>query len=50
VQKWEKRNVEFLGVEILRFSPVISLYFQANLSNGSESDQIKILNIPAMVS
>lgn len=49
VETWERRNVEFLGLEILKFTPVVSLYFEPSLSNGSESDLITIMNIPAMV-
>ena len=49
-EKIEKRNIEFLGLEIVRFSPVITLYFEPSLSVGDESDLITVLNIPALVS
>lgn len=48
VEKWEKRNIEFLGVEIVRFNPVVSLFFEASLSIGSESDIITVMNVPAL--
>ena len=49
VEKWEKRNIQFLGLEIIRFNPVITIYFEQSLSNGSESDVITVMNIPALV-
>ncbi len=48
-EKWEKRNIEFLGKEKVRFSPVVTLYFEPNLSNGTESDIITVINVPALV-
>lgn len=27
---WEKRKIEFLGHEVLRFTPVVTLYFDRN--------------------
>ncbi len=49
IEKIEKRNIQFLGIELLRFSPVISLYFDRSLSVGDESDLITVLNIPSLV-
>ncbi|CAF0832095.1 unnamed protein product [Brachionus calyciflorus] len=45
---WEKRHIEFLGPDVVRFTPVVTLYFEPSLSNGSESDIITFLNIPAL--
>ncbi len=49
IEKWEKRNIEFLGLEVVRFSPVVTLYFEPNLSNGTENDIITVINVPALV-
>ena len=46
---WQKKHVEFLGYELLRFTPVITLHYEPTLSNGTEDDLITFLNIPAMV-
>lgn len=48
-EKLEKRNIEFLGIDIIQFDPVATLFFDPHCSNGSESDIITILNIPALV-
>ena len=45
----EKRNIEFIGEEMVKFTPIVSLYFEPGLSNGSEHDLITILNIPVAV-
>lgn len=45
----EKRNVVFFGQELFSFNPVVTLYFEPSLSNGTESDPITFLNIPAVV-
>jgi hypothetical protein len=49
IEKWEKRNIEFLGLEVVRFNPVVTLYFESNLSNGTENDVITVINVPALV-
>ena len=49
-EKWEKKNVEFLGDSFVSFSPVVSLFFEPSLSAGNESDMITFLNVPAVVS
>lgn len=46
---WEKRHIEFLGIEIIRFTPVVTLHFEPSLSVGKLSDPITFLNVPAMV-
>ena len=45
---WEKKNVEFLGTEFLSFSPVVTLYFEPELSIGRLDDSITFFNIPAL--
>ncbi|CAF0919380.1 unnamed protein product [Brachionus calyciflorus] len=45
---WEKRHIEFLGPDVIRFTPVVTLHFEPSLSNGSESDTLTFLNIPAV--
>lgn len=46
---WERRNVEFLGVNLLKYSQVTTIYFAPELSNGTEDDELTLLNIPAYV-
>ncbi|CAF1030388.1 unnamed protein product [Brachionus calyciflorus] len=46
-EKWEKRNLEFLNEEEIKYTPVSTLYFEPTLSIGNESDLITFLNIPA---
>lgn len=46
---WEQRNVEFFGQDYVSFNPVITLFFEKSLSNGTEEDEITIPNIPAIV-
>jgi hypothetical protein len=46
---WEKRNVEFIGDQMLSYSPVTTLFFEPDLSNGKETDPITFLNVPATV-
>lgn len=31
-EKWEKRKIEFLGLSILRFTPVVTLFFDRKIS------------------
>lgn len=47
---WEKRNIKFLGRDVLRFTPVVTLYFDRSMSAGDETDLITFVNIPAIVS
>lgn len=47
-EKWEKRNIEFIGSDQVRFNPVVTLIFEPSLSVGNENDQLTILNIPAI--
>lgn len=47
-EKAEKRNVEFIGPDEIRFNPVITLYFEPSMSVGKLSDHITTLNIPAL--
>lgn len=48
-EKWEKHNIEFLGSNEVRFTPVVYLKFEPSLSAGLETDKITFLNIPAVV-
>ncbi len=49
-EKWEKKNIRFLGDELLSFTPVVTLHFEPDLSVGPETDHVTFLNIPAVVS
>ena len=49
LDKWEKRNVEFLDKDKLKYTPVSSIHFESSLSVGNETDTITFLNIPAAV-
>ena len=46
---WCRKNVEFLNMTILNYSPTITLKFEPDLSKGDLTDKITILNIPALV-
>jgi hypothetical protein len=42
--------VRFFGPNFVSFSPVVTLHFEENLSEGNrENDTISFLNVPAMV-
>ena len=45
----EKKNVVFKDKKAVSFNPVVTLYFEPGLSNGSEKDSITFLNVPAVV-
>ena len=45
---WEKKNVEFLGTEFLRFIPVVTLHYEPELSTGTLNDSITFINVPAL--
>jgi scavenger receptor class B protein 1 len=45
----EKKNLHFTDDDKLTYYPVSTLYFEPSLSNGSESDLITFVNIPAVV-
>ena len=47
---WEKRNVTFLDEETVSYIPITTLHFVPELSNGSLSDNINFINVPALVS
>ena len=42
-----KTNIKFDGSEIVTYSPVSTFFFEPTLSNGTESDYITVLNVPA---
>lgn len=47
---WEKRDVNFSSNgQTLDYSPVSTLFFDSQNSNGSEDDVLTILNIPAVL-
>lgn len=48
IEKLEKKNIKFLDINVVQYNPVSTLFFEPSLSVGSESDQIKFLNLPAM--
>lgn len=48
-EKVEKRNIEFIGKNGLKYNPVFSLYFEPSLSVGNESDILTVLNVPFAV-
>lgn len=45
-----KLNATFYTDERIFYSPVFTLYFVPELSNGTENDSITFLNSPALVS
>ena len=47
---WEKRNVTFLDDETVSYIPITTLHFVPEMSNGSLSDNINFINVPALVS
>jgi hypothetical protein len=49
-EKWEKREVDFLGEDLVTYKPVITLQFDPSMSVGNESDLITFINVPAIVS
>jgi hypothetical protein len=49
-KKKQKRNVKFIeSDEKISFSPIDTYYFNAELSNGSQSDMVTFLNLPVVV-
>lgn len=34
---------------MVKFTPIVSLFFEPDLSNGTENDLITVLNIPVAV-
>jgi hypothetical protein len=47
--KVEKRNVNFIGSNLVSYAPVFSLKFEESLSVGSENDALNFLNVPVLV-
>jgi hypothetical protein len=47
---WTKKNLEFVGDNLLRYIPVTTLVFSPEFSNGTEDDEVTFLNVPAIVS
>ena len=45
----EKQNVEFLGTDLIRYSPTTTLFFEPSMSVGDQSDLITVVNVPALV-
>jgi scavenger receptor class B protein 1 len=45
----EKKNIVFNGKNYVSFNPIVTLYFEPDLSNGTENDIITFLNVPAVV-
>ncbi len=43
------KNVKFLNEKKISYSNQKTYYFEPNLSNGSESDTLTFMNVPAMV-
>ena len=46
---FDKKKVVFDGKNYVSFNPIVTLYFEPSLSNGTESDTITFLNVPAVV-
>ncbi|CAF0919401.1 unnamed protein product [Brachionus calyciflorus] len=42
----EKRNIEFLDQMTVKYSPVVTLHYEPELSVGPENDVVTILNVP----
>ena len=49
LKKTTKTNITFSGPDYVTYNPIVTLYFEPDLSNGSEDDIITFLNIPAVV-
>lgn len=45
----QKRNIQFIDKDKLKYNPVFSLYFEPSLSIGNESDIVRVLNVPFAV-
>lgn len=45
----EKRNVQFLNPNTVKYNPVTTLQFDPSLSIGHETDILNILNVPLIV-
>jgi len=48
-EKREKRNIKFPNKSQIQFTPVSTLFFEPDLSNGTENDSITFLNLPIIV-
>jgi len=48
-EKMEKKDVSFVDEETVRYSPVTTLIFDSNLSNGTLDQHVTFLNVPAWV-
>ena len=48
-QVLEKRSVEFLNLNTIKYKPVTTFHFEPSLSCGNETDIVNILNIPLIV-
>lgn len=44
-----KKDVEFIDEETVRYAPITTLNFVANMSVGSLDDEITFFNVPAWV-
>ena len=45
----EKRNIEYLDENHVKYTPVSTLYFVPELSNGTEEDTVNFVNLLEIV-
>ncbi len=48
-EMWSKQNIKFIDKNTVSYSPVTTLYFLPNMSNGSLTDKITFVNVPVLV-
>ncbi len=49
-EEMQKKNVSFLEDDtLINYSPMSTLYYEANMSNGSLSDIVTFINVPVLV-
>ena len=48
-EEMEKRNIEYLDENRVKYTPVSTLYFEPGLSNGTELDTINFISLLDLV-
>ncbi len=46
---WAKENIKFIDENTVFYTPLITLHFMANMSNGTLTDEITFINVPVLV-
>lgn len=49
-EEMDKRNVTFLDLNRVQYTSVSTLFFEPNMSNGTQNDSIYFLNLLELVS